>query len=61
MEASCEYIEYAVVDNQQGVVFQFGGWASDSQLLAVKNKLVMKCHKGSWVWILWIGTSKGLL
>jgi hypothetical protein len=24
MEGSCEYIEYALVDNQQGVVLQLG-------------------------------------
>ena len=27
MESSCKYIAYAVVDSQQGVVLQFGGWA----------------------------------
>jgi hypothetical protein len=27
MEDSCEYIEYAVVDRQQGVALQLGGWA----------------------------------
>ena len=27
MEGSCEYIEYAVTENRQGVVQQLGGWA----------------------------------
>jgi hypothetical protein len=26
MESSCEYIEYAVADSQQGVVLQVGSW-----------------------------------
>ena len=26
MEVSCKYIEYAVVDNRQGMVLQLGGW-----------------------------------
>jgi len=26
MEGSCEYIEYAVAESQQGVVLQLGGW-----------------------------------
>jgi len=26
-EGSCKYIEQAVTDSQQGVVFQLGGWA----------------------------------
>jgi hypothetical protein len=27
MEVSCEYIDSAVVDRQQGVALQLGGWA----------------------------------
>jgi len=27
MEGSCKYTEQAVVDSQQGVVLQLGGWA----------------------------------
>jgi hypothetical protein len=27
MEVSCEYIEEAVVDRQQGMALQLGGWA----------------------------------
>jgi hypothetical protein len=27
MEVSCEYIEQAAADKQQGVVLQLGGWA----------------------------------
>jgi len=42
MRGSCEYIEYAVVDSQQGVVLQLGGWARCLQLLTVKTYLVTK-------------------
>jgi hypothetical protein len=27
MKGSCEYIEKAVADSRQGVVYQLGGWA----------------------------------
>jgi len=27
MEGSCKYVEEAVVDSQQGMVLQLGGWA----------------------------------
>jgi ABC-type Fe3+ transport system substrate-binding protein len=38
------------MDSQQGVVFQLGGWAWTKQLLAVKNKLVMKDRKKPRTW-----------
>jgi hypothetical protein len=37
MEGSCEYIEQAVADSRQGVVFQLGGWAKCYQLLTLKT------------------------
>ena len=40
MEVSCEYIEQAVADSQQGMVHQHGGWVRCLQLLTVKTYLV---------------------
>jgi hypothetical protein len=32
VDGNCEYIEYAVMDRQQGVVLQLGGWAGSYRL-----------------------------
>ena len=38
MEGSCEYIEQAVADSRQGVVFQLGGSVSYQHLLTAQKK-----------------------
>jgi hypothetical protein len=42
MEGSCEYIEKAVADSQQGVALQFGGWTRCQHFLTVKRYDVTK-------------------
>jgi hypothetical protein len=51
MEGSCEYIQYAVADNRQGVVLQIGGWARDQQIFTVKNQLVTKYYTRPRSWM----------
>lgn len=52
MESSCEYIEYAVEDSQQGVILQLAVLAGGKQLPAVIEKYqhVTKCYTMPNAW-----------
>jgi hypothetical protein len=45
MEVSCECIEYAAADRQQGMVLQLGGWAWGQQRFTVKINLLRKIQQ----------------
>ena len=49
-EGSCEYIELAVMNSQQGVVLQLGGWVRCWQLLGIKTGFVTRheCLPRAW-------------
>jgi len=45
------HIEYAVADNQQGVVLQLGAWVGGWHLLTINKQLLTKCYKGPQNWL----------
>jgi len=47
VEGSCIYTQKVIMDSQQGVVLQLGGWTRGQQLLIIKSQLVTKCYMAS--------------
>jgi hypothetical protein len=48
LQSSCEYTEQAVVDRQQGVVLQAGGWAEVNKEILYRNNIKMNLKEQGW-------------